>query len=108
MPVKSSPPTITTIIKPTGKITPDTKRDTPTSFIVRYDYDEYGRLVGSRYYDDKGLAMHSPDGYASFRDVLDENGFLIKRTFYDADTNPVKIHNYVYDDAMNIIEIKEE
>lgn len=87
--------------------------DEPTAnsngiFIVRYDYDEYGRLVGSRYYDDKGLAMHSPDGYASFRDVLDENGFLIKRTFYDADTNPVKIHNYVYDDAMNIIEIKEE
>lgn len=73
-----------------------------------YTYDEAGRICGVALEDGYGNAITGADGWAAYRDTLDENGFVTKRVYLGTDGNAVNTAEgfseirYMYDETGRI------
>ena len=75
---------------------------------VLYGYDQQGRLETVSYFDTEGSPANCSGGYAGYRDVKDEDGVTVIRTFLGADGLPAvtsggysEIH-YIYDEIKQL------
>lgn len=75
---------------------------------VLYGYDRQGRLETVSYFDTEGSPANCSGGYAGYRDVKDEDGVTVIRTFLGADGLPAEtsggyseIH-YIYDEIKQL------
>ena len=57
---------------------------------ILYGYDAQGRLETVSYCDTEGIPANCTNGYAGYRDVKDEDGVTVIRTFLGADGQPTE------------------
>lgn len=75
---------------------------------IVYGYDDAGRLVAVTYQDTDGLTAYCKEGYAGYRDTLDEDGTTLSRIFLTPEGLPAEVGDgyseirYVYDEFKNL------
>jgi hypothetical protein len=66
------------------------KDNTDKAYITRYEYDNWGSITSTSYWENETVAMNAAEGYHRCTSVYNENGEVVVNNYFDKDEQPAR------------------